>query len=454
MIPTNTLDCWYKYYPLRFNRAVLGLSNDVIAVYHLVLNEMAICDNMLKDNDQRIAKRIGQSLRLYRRVKRELIELGKLYVENGVLRNPKADEVLGERQIMMARKSEEQRDRANKRWDIEAQRADVARQAPMPAPRPRGHVSLNDVMDETGNIPLAKLHLMGRIDGNRVVSSAPSALKINETGMQREMQNVPLPKSIKLEPEDAEFLAQKAKAVAYYKRLAEMDEIASQQVAADMAKTKENRNRGFSQAPKSLKTNETAMQSQSYNKEDSMIEESSSYRRESYNCNERAISESDSEKFIDPDSCANALGEGRGCASAHMDSEGEAESSTESRVRDAVHEDSEWIAASARARDKARLASMLILEEQEEDSDGPDSIQESVRILRDLMARCGVDEARCFWHSARIREWLAAGVSEATICRVVDDVLKQARRSNPGFVPQSLKYFDRAMDVIIERRVA
>lgn len=82
---------WYKAEPRAFFDATRRWPFELKAAYRLVLDLVYDQDGALPDDDRWIAGELGCDVRVWRRLKARLVELGKLYVNDGAVRNPRAD---------------------------------------------------------------------------------------------------------------------------------------------------------------------------------------------------------------------------------------------------------------------------------------------------------------------------------------------------------------------------
>lgn len=82
---------WYKRDPERALSGMLGLRLDQRGAYNTVLDLIYLKANRLPDDDRFIAGWMGVDVRVWRRLKAELIGLGKLRIEDGFVRNERAD---------------------------------------------------------------------------------------------------------------------------------------------------------------------------------------------------------------------------------------------------------------------------------------------------------------------------------------------------------------------------
>lgn len=81
---------WYKRYPVDFRDGTRRLSFEERGFYGDVLDLIYETGDDLPDDDEENAWRLRCDVRTYRRLKARLVELGKLLVDAGRLRNPRA----------------------------------------------------------------------------------------------------------------------------------------------------------------------------------------------------------------------------------------------------------------------------------------------------------------------------------------------------------------------------
>jgi hypothetical protein len=82
---------WYKAEPGAFFHATRGWRGELKCVYRTVLDLIYWHEGGLPDDDGYVAGQLGYPIRAWRRLRNELIGLGKLYVEDGHIRNRRAD---------------------------------------------------------------------------------------------------------------------------------------------------------------------------------------------------------------------------------------------------------------------------------------------------------------------------------------------------------------------------
>ena len=85
---------WYPRYMTDALAGMIGLPLEERGAYNSVLDLIYLDDDQLIDDDRIIATRIGCDARKWRHLKKLLIGLGKLHVDDGCLRNRRATTVL------------------------------------------------------------------------------------------------------------------------------------------------------------------------------------------------------------------------------------------------------------------------------------------------------------------------------------------------------------------------
>lgn len=85
---------WYKRDPAAALRGMRSLTPEQRGIYNTVLDLIYDSANELIDDDRFVAGNCNCDIRVYRRVKKHLIEAEKLYVAEGFLRNYTADEAV------------------------------------------------------------------------------------------------------------------------------------------------------------------------------------------------------------------------------------------------------------------------------------------------------------------------------------------------------------------------
>ena len=103
---------WYKRDPHAALQGMMTLTLEERGAYNTVLDLIYSHDGRCPDNDREIASWLRVDIKRWRRIRKRLIEKGKLYPYAGELHNRKADEVCENALRRVALAS----DAANKRW--------------------------------------------------------------------------------------------------------------------------------------------------------------------------------------------------------------------------------------------------------------------------------------------------------------------------------------------------
>jgi hypothetical protein len=91
-------ELWFKFFPKAWLSAMQDLTAEQAGYYVGCLCLMYRDNRALRDDDGWIAHQLHKDIRQWRRVRRELFALGKLWIgADGMIHNGKADEVLNER---------------------------------------------------------------------------------------------------------------------------------------------------------------------------------------------------------------------------------------------------------------------------------------------------------------------------------------------------------------------
>lgn len=78
---------FYKRYPRDFFEGTVGMRLELKGAYGLVIDLIMMHDRKLSDDPEYIARMIGVSPRKWNNLRRELIELGKISIDNGIIVN-------------------------------------------------------------------------------------------------------------------------------------------------------------------------------------------------------------------------------------------------------------------------------------------------------------------------------------------------------------------------------
>jgi uncharacterized protein YdaU (DUF1376 family) len=114
---------YYKRFPRDFLEATIGFSLELKGAYTIVLDLIYMRGGRLPDDPQYIAGQLGCSVRKWNSLRAELVSLGKLNVENGLISNFRAD-VLLEETRSFREKQAENRSHPNKNSGLQPPKAD------------------------------------------------------------------------------------------------------------------------------------------------------------------------------------------------------------------------------------------------------------------------------------------------------------------------------------------
>lgn len=82
---------WYKRDPRAAILGMMGMTLEERGAYNTVLDLVYVNDGALPDNSKHICDALTCDPRTWRRIRSRLIDLGKLYLHAGCLRNERAD---------------------------------------------------------------------------------------------------------------------------------------------------------------------------------------------------------------------------------------------------------------------------------------------------------------------------------------------------------------------------
>lgn len=82
---------WYKRYPDDALNGMAILTLEECGAYNRVLDLLYLHDGALRDDETELARMVRCDVRVWRRIRRRLIDLEKLYLHAGCLRNPRVD---------------------------------------------------------------------------------------------------------------------------------------------------------------------------------------------------------------------------------------------------------------------------------------------------------------------------------------------------------------------------
>jgi uncharacterized protein YdaU (DUF1376 family) len=83
---------WYKRDPQDAINGMMGLSLEERGAYNTVLDLFYLRDGKLPDDERFIAGFLGVDVRVWKRIRARLIELGKIFIDAGHIHNRRADE--------------------------------------------------------------------------------------------------------------------------------------------------------------------------------------------------------------------------------------------------------------------------------------------------------------------------------------------------------------------------
>lgn len=124
---------YYKRYPRDFFEGTIGMSFEAKGAYGLVLDIIYMRDGELPDDARYVAGLLGCSVRMWNKIKNELVELGKLSCVDGVISNFRADYLCEERRTYRDKQAEN-RTRPNKNNTVKSPAIDIARDYTEPEP--------------------------------------------------------------------------------------------------------------------------------------------------------------------------------------------------------------------------------------------------------------------------------------------------------------------------------
>lgn len=85
---------YYKRFPRDFLEGTIGLSFEEKGAYSIILDLIYARDGQLPDDSRFIAGNLNCSLRKWKSIRDSLVAKGKLHVENGIISNFRADNLL------------------------------------------------------------------------------------------------------------------------------------------------------------------------------------------------------------------------------------------------------------------------------------------------------------------------------------------------------------------------
>ena len=94
---------WYKRDPRAALIGMMGLTLEESGAYNKILDLIYVNDGALSDDPDFICRTLNCNLRTWRRLKARLLELGKIYVHAGCIRNERADDEIPNAQSLVAK---------------------------------------------------------------------------------------------------------------------------------------------------------------------------------------------------------------------------------------------------------------------------------------------------------------------------------------------------------------
>jgi uncharacterized protein YdaU (DUF1376 family) len=91
-------DAWYKRYPRKFYDDTRDLKPDERGIYSEIIDLIYMDGKPLLDDDHAVAHRLYVDPRVWRRIRKRLLALGKIYLVNGCIHNRRAKQILRDRE--------------------------------------------------------------------------------------------------------------------------------------------------------------------------------------------------------------------------------------------------------------------------------------------------------------------------------------------------------------------
>lgn len=136
---------YYPMYPRDFYEGTQRMTLELKGAYIMLLNLIYTRNGPVDDEDGYLARYVGCSIRKWQKLRLELIGHGKIIVENGMIRNSRADEELLKRASYQDQQREN-RSRPNKNSDLESP-SKTTRAKPEPEPDITSSSSCSDGLD-------------------------------------------------------------------------------------------------------------------------------------------------------------------------------------------------------------------------------------------------------------------------------------------------------------------
>lgn len=97
--PKPTPDHWYKRFARDYYEGTRELKLDERGAYSDILDMIYMAGGPIKDDERLIAYKMHVDVRTWRRIRKRLLALGKLYLVRGYLHNARAKSVLDQREV-------------------------------------------------------------------------------------------------------------------------------------------------------------------------------------------------------------------------------------------------------------------------------------------------------------------------------------------------------------------
>ena len=96
---SHEIDPWYKRYARDFHEGTRKLTLEERGAYSDIIDLIFMHGGPIEDDDRDLAFRLRIDIRKWKRLRRRLLSLGKLYITHGHIHNARAKEVLDQREV-------------------------------------------------------------------------------------------------------------------------------------------------------------------------------------------------------------------------------------------------------------------------------------------------------------------------------------------------------------------
>lgn len=134
---------YYKAYPRDFIEGTVGMTFELKATYRLVLDLIYMQAGSLPDDARYISGLLGCSVRAWKKNRQILLDAGKIYAENGIISNFRADKEL-ETLAKFQDKQSENRSKASKNNNLQKPWSNHTEPEPEPYRKPKGFLRARD----------------------------------------------------------------------------------------------------------------------------------------------------------------------------------------------------------------------------------------------------------------------------------------------------------------------